>query len=161
MRQATTQPVPVPTASSRQDRLSQDLTVLFVYGTLRFEGVLEALLGRIPQRVPASAPGWRAAALTGRVYPGLVAAADAVVSGLLLTDLSRREWAVLDAFEGDGYDLRNVDLTTGECALAYVWAGGDVREENWDVSRFKARHLREYTDRCARIAPGLASDADK
>ncbi|WP_250292550.1 gamma-glutamylcyclotransferase, partial [Frankia sp. CiP1_Cm_nod1] len=45
---------------------------LFVYGTLCFPEVARALLGRLPCSRPAAAAGWRAAALPGRAYPGLV-----------------------------------------------------------------------------------------
>lgn len=161
MNQAITQPDPIPVTTSRRDRLSSDATALFVYGTLQFDAVLEALLGRIPKRATASAPGWRAAALEGRVYPGLVASPGYAAPGLRLTDLSRREWGILDAFEDDRYDLREVDLTSGGRGLAYVWPDGDVRGENWDAEQFKALHLQEYAARCARIAPALAAQADQ
>lgn len=146
-------------AQPTRDRLSPDATLLFTYGTLQFDAVLNALIGRIPQRVSASAPGWRAASLEGRVYPGLVAAPGSAALGVLLTDLSRREWAILDAFEDDRYDLREVSLTSGGRGLAYVWPDGEVRDEDWDAEQFRARHLEEYAARCARIAPGLAAEA--
>ncbi|MEU6354089.1 gamma-glutamylcyclotransferase family protein [Streptomyces sp. NPDC047072] len=72
----------------RRDRLMQGPDLLFCYGTLQFDAVLEALLGRIPDRTPVSAPGYRAAALAARVYPGLVRASDRSAAGVLLTDLS-------------------------------------------------------------------------
>jgi gamma-glutamylcyclotransferase (GGCT)/AIG2-like uncharacterized protein YtfP len=159
MHNATAQPCPVLATSGRRDRLSPDAALLFVYGTLQFDAVLEALIGRIPQRVSSSAPGWRAASLEGRVYPGLVAAPGSAAPGALLTDLSRREWAILDAFEDDRYDLREVSLTSGGRGLAYIWPDGEVRDEDWDAEQFRARHLQEYAARCARIAPGLAAEA--
>ena len=161
MCQAATQPGPVLATSGRRGRLPQDAAALFVYGTLQFDAVLEALIGRIPQRETTSAPGWRAASLEGRVYPGLVAAPDSVAPGVLLTDLSQREWAILDAFEDDRYDLREVSLTSGGRGLAYIWPDGEVRSEDWDAELFKARHLRDYAARCARIAPRLAAEASQ
>lgn len=121
---------------------------LFTYGTLQFDAVLRALLGRIPERTEDSAPGWRAAALAGRLYPGLVAAPGATVGGLLLTGLSDEEWAVLDAFEDEEYDLREIGLASGRRAWTYVWAAGDVEEADWDAARFAARHLPAYAARC-------------
>ncbi|MFF8917423.1 gamma-glutamylcyclotransferase family protein [Streptomyces sp. NPDC015032] len=159
MRHATTHPSPVPASSGRRERLSPDVTRLFAYGTLQFDAVLEALINRIPQRISASAPGWRAASLEGRVYPGLVAAPGPSALGVLLTDLSRREWAILDAFEDNRYDLREVTLTSGGRGLAYIWPGGEVRDEDWDAEQFRVRHLQEYAARCARIAPRLAAEA--
>jgi gamma-glutamylcyclotransferase (GGCT)/AIG2-like uncharacterized protein YtfP len=159
MHQATAQPTPVPATSGRRDRLALDAAILFAYGTLQFDAVLEALIGRIPQQVLASAPGWRAASLEGRVYPGLVAAPGSAAPGVLFTDLSRREWTILDAFEDDRYDLREVSLTSGGQGLAYVWPDGEVLEGDWDAEQFRTRHLDEYAARCARIAPGLIAGA--
>ncbi|MCZ0975914.1 gamma-glutamylcyclotransferase [Streptomyces albulus] len=153
------QPASDPATAGRRARLSDGPSALFVYGTLQFDDVLEALIGRIPSRTPASAPDWRAAALEGRVYPGLVAAPGAAASGLLLTDLSTEEWAILDSFEDDRYDLREVTLSSGERGWAYIWPDGQVRIENWDAEEFSAQHLRAYAARCARISAALARSA--
>ncbi|MFF3157974.1 gamma-glutamylcyclotransferase family protein [Streptomyces sp. NPDC057910] len=161
MHHVIAQPAPVPATSGRRDRLSQDAALPFAYGTLQFDAVLEALIGRIPQRVSARASGWRAASLGGRVYPGLVAAPGSAAPGVLLTDLSRRERVILDAFEDDRYDLREVPLASGGHGLAYVWPDGEVCDEDWDAEQFRALHLEEYAARCARIAPGLAAEADQ
>ncbi|MFG3126678.1 gamma-glutamylcyclotransferase family protein [Streptomyces tendae] len=159
MYQAATQPSPVTATSGRRDRLSPDAALLFAYGTLQFDAVLEALIGRIPQRVSGRAPGWRAASLEGRVYPGLVAAPGSAAPGVLFTDLSRREWTILDAFEDDRYDLREVTLASGGRGLAYIWPDGEVLEEDWDAEQFRTYHLEEYAARCARIAPRLIAEA--
>ncbi|WP_420082863.1 gamma-glutamylcyclotransferase family protein (plasmid) [Streptomyces sp. JL4002] len=151
-----------PEATGRRDRLSQRPDVLFCYGTLRFDAVLRALLGRVPQQSPASAPGYRAAALEGRVYPGLVAGTSAdVASGVVLTDLSNQEWRILDAFEDARYELRELPLSNGRWGWAYIWPGGDVRVDDWDATEFEARHLAAYAARCARLAPGLAAGRPK
>ncbi|MGA5704627.1 gamma-glutamylcyclotransferase family protein [Peterkaempfera bronchialis] len=148
-----------PVTPARRNRLTDGPEALFVYGTLQFDAVLEALLGRVPPRTPASAQGWRAAALEERVYPGLVAAPNATTLGLLLTDLSTEEWAILDAFEDDRYDLRKVTLTSGDSGWAYIWADGDIRAEDWNADDFAARHLQQYAARCARISAELAKGA--
>ncbi|MFI2434611.1 gamma-glutamylcyclotransferase family protein [Streptomyces sp. NPDC018693] len=147
--------------ANRRDRLRGAPSSLLVYGTLQFDAVLKGLLGRVPARIPTAAPDWRAAALEGRVYPGLVAAPGASAGGLLLTDLTDKEWGVLDAFEDDCYDLREVALSTGHRGLAYVWPGGEVRPENWDPAEFEKLHLPAYAARCARIGPRLAAGEPK
>jgi gamma-glutamylcyclotransferase (GGCT)/AIG2-like uncharacterized protein YtfP len=152
----------VPETTRYQDRLSKHPDVLFCYGTLQFDAVLQALLGRVPQKSPASAPGYRAATLEGRVYPGLVAGTSAdVASGLVLTDLSNKEWRILDAFEDSRYELRKVSLSNGGSGWAYVWPGDDVKADDWDAARFEAQHLSAYAARCARLAPGLAAGRPK
>jgi gamma-glutamylcyclotransferase (GGCT)/AIG2-like uncharacterized protein YtfP len=141
------------------NRLADGPTALFVYGTLQFEPVLIGLIGRVPERQPATTLGWRAATLDGRVYPGLVSAPGSEAPGLLLTGMSEREWRVLDTFEDDRYDLRRIDLTCGSAAWAYVWPDGEVHAEDWDAAGFQERHLQGYAARCARIASELAARA--
>lgn len=122
---------------------------LFVYGTLRFAPVLEALLGRVPQMSPASVVGWRAAALPGRVYPGLVPAADRRCDGILLSGLRRSDRVVLDMFEGDPYEPRELRLADGRTAVAYLWRNtADVTADDWDPQAFASRHLAYYVQRC-------------
>jgi gamma-glutamylcyclotransferase (GGCT)/AIG2-like uncharacterized protein YtfP len=151
-----------PEVTQHRDRLSQRPDVLFCYGTLQFDAVLRGLLGRVPQKSPASAPGYRAAALEGRVYPGLVAGTSADhAPGLLLTDLSNEEWRILDAFEDTRYELRQLPLANGGRGWAYVWPGGDVRVDDWDAAAFEDQHLVAYAARCARLAPGLAAGRPK
>ncbi|MEU6192393.1 gamma-glutamylcyclotransferase family protein [Streptomyces sp. NPDC047061] len=96
----------------RRDRLSQGPDLLFCCGTLRFDAVLKGLLERIPHRTPASAPGYRTAALEGRAYPGLVVrAVGGAAPGVVLTDLSNAEWRILDRFEDEQGDLRKGALS--------------------------------------------------
>ncbi|RJO69459.1 gamma-glutamylcyclotransferase [Nocardia panacis] len=120
---------------------------LFAYGTLRFPQVLTGLLGRHPAATPVSAPGWRAAELPGRVYPGLVPDADATTSGILLTDLTADEWRVLDAFEDAEYVLRTVPVTPGDrLASAYVWTA-EYSETTWRAEEFAATRLAAFLRR--------------
>jgi gamma-glutamylcyclotransferase (GGCT)/AIG2-like uncharacterized protein YtfP len=135
--------------------------LLFCYGTLQFDAVLEALLKRVPERTPSSAPGYRAAALAGRVYPGLVRAPDSVASGVLLTDLNYDEWEILDAFEDVRYELREVALSADKSGWAYIWRGSDIQEDDWDAEGFQAQHLEGYATRCARIGTRLAAGLPK
>ncbi|WP_079032303.1 gamma-glutamylcyclotransferase family protein [Streptomyces specialis] len=137
--------------SGRLGALPASPDVLFVYGTLQFPEVLRALLGRVPHSRPVSAHGWRAAALVGRVYPGLVLA-DQVTDGLLLDDLTPAEWQMLDDFEDDRYELRRLPLVGGGLGWAYVWPGEETLPGNWNATEFTARHLDAYAARCAGIA---------
>ncbi|MEW1721615.1 gamma-glutamylcyclotransferase family protein [Streptomyces sp. NPDC093109] len=158
-----------PAAAALPSRLVAGPAALFVYGTLQFDAVLSGLIGRVPARIPAVASGWRAAALEGRVYPGLVESPGAAASGFLLTGLSLREWVILDLFEDDQYDLREVALASGARGWAYVWPVGEVRNEvrngvrteDWDADEFAASHLQEYAARCVRISARLAADASE
>ncbi|WP_405177278.1 gamma-glutamylcyclotransferase [Nocardia sp. NBC_01377] len=119
---------------------------LFVYGTLQFPEVLVELIGRSPAAEPAEIPGWRVAALPGRVYPGLVPDPEAVARGVILSGLDAGEWEVLDAFEDDEYELRSVRSGSGQ-ALAYVWTA-DVAAQDWQATEFAATHLAAFVTRC-------------
>ncbi|SNY89422.1 Gamma-glutamyl cyclotransferase, AIG2-like [Nocardia amikacinitolerans] len=159
----------------RLARVSTTEHALFVYGTLQFPEVLHQLIGRCPDLSPAELTGWRAAALPGRLYPGLVADARATVRGALLSGLSAGEWAVLDAFEDDEYDLRPVDFDatvradtgvrssrhrpedpdlTASARYApgavwtYVWTA-DVTPRDWRAEEFAAEHLSAFATSCA------------
>lgn len=120
---------------------------LFVYGTLRDPQLLAAVLDRRPrlERVHrARAPGFRAVAYPGRVYPALVRAPGTVADGLLLTDLSPFERDLLDAFEGAEYRrapiavLVEEDLFEADAylpAIAVSNAG-----EAWSLEHWQAMH---------------------
>ncbi|MBA0049921.1 gamma-glutamylcyclotransferase [Streptomyces sp. AJS327] len=128
-------------------RLAVAPDTLFVYGTLLFPRILRALLGRAPARRPATAPGWRAAALRDRPYPGLVPAAG-TVRGRLLTGLTPAEWRLLDDFEDDDYELRRLHLGEGGYGWAYVWTSErEVLVEDWEPGTFAAYQLEAYAVR--------------
>ncbi|OEV04335.1 gamma-glutamylcyclotransferase family protein [Streptomyces oceani] len=122
---------------------------LFVYGTLRFPEVLAALLGRVPPRAPARVRGWRAAALAGHVYPGLVPAPGVITAGLVLSGLTAAERRVLDEFEGPEYEPRPLELTDGGRTCSYVWRGSGVLAEDWDAAAFAKCELPAYVARLA------------
>jgi gamma-glutamylcyclotransferase (GGCT)/AIG2-like uncharacterized protein YtfP len=123
------------------DRLTAAPEALFAYGTLQYPQVLHALIGRMPAHTPASAGGWRAAALPGRDYPGLVPDAG-TATGLVITGLTGEEWRVLDAFEDEWYDLRELTLTNGTKAWSYTCPPGyQVCEPDWNAADFARTRL--------------------
>jgi gamma-glutamylcyclotransferase (GGCT)/AIG2-like uncharacterized protein YtfP len=122
---------------------------LFAYGTLQFPGILSALLRRIPEHAAGTVPGWRVAALTARSYPGMVPAGQAAASGILLTGLTMAEWRLIDSYEDDYYELRQLTLTDGRPCWTYAWVRhADVAGHDWSAPEFAARHLADFTRRC-------------
>jgi hypothetical protein len=121
---------------------------LFAYGTLQFADVMTVLLGRVPPAEPAAAPGWRAAALAGRSYPGLVAAAG-TATGVVMTGLGAHEMQIIDDFESGPYELRLLTLADGRSAWAYVWTdGAAVLPADWSSAEFAERTLATFVSRC-------------
>ena len=86
----------------------------FVYGSLLAPEVLNALLGRVPDRTPATLPGYVRRRIKERVYPALYPDPGSQVDGEVLSGMSRRELAVLDWFEDEAYTLTKVDVTFDE-----------------------------------------------
>lgn len=82
-------------------------TDLFVYGTLQDPEVLGALLDDPPPLTPVTVAGWRVAPVRGQVYPALVPDTQAVARGRHLR-IEVDQLAVLDSFEGPGYDRRAI-----------------------------------------------------
>ncbi|MEW2353183.1 gamma-glutamylcyclotransferase family protein [Spirillospora sp. NPDC029432] len=120
---------------------------LFVYGTLRFPEVLEALLGRVPRLSPARVRGWSVRALAGEVYPGMVAEPGAAAEGVLIIGLDPAERDLLDAFEGEPYEVVAVPLDGGGEARAYAWTG-PTEPHAWDVEHFAEHDLPEFAGSC-------------
>ncbi|MEV6555084.1 gamma-glutamylcyclotransferase family protein [Nocardia sp. NPDC051756] len=128
---------------------------LFVYGTLRFPEVLKVLIDRVPNQVPAVAPGWRVAVLPDRLYPGLVPEPEAVANGILLTGLTAGEWGILDAFEDDEYDLRAIQLAASTNPVwTYIWTAA-VAQDDWYPDHFTATYLPDFVTQCADWRRGL------
>lgn len=120
---------------------------LFVYGTLVLDDVIRTLIDRVPASQDTSAPGWRAARLSGLPYPGLIADHEGEAPGRVYTDLSEDEWAVLDAFEDPRYVVRPVKLHQGRRALAYVWPG-EALAQSWAVNSLDGDDMEAYLQRC-------------
>ena len=137
-----------PAADGRAAILIAQRGDLFVYGTLQFADVLRVLLGRIPDSSAAALPGWRAAALARRTYPGLVPAA-ATAHGIVLTGLTADEVELLDDYESGPYDLRKLTLADGRAAWAYVWTDPSiVQVPDWSPAAFATEDLPSFVVQC-------------
>jgi len=121
---------------------------LFAYGTLRFDEVLAVLLDRVPCRSTVAVAGWRAAALAGRVYPGLVRA-DAEVIGMLITGLTPGELRLIDEYESGPYELELLTLSDGRQGWTYAWTDqAVVLPHDWSPGEFAALHLADFAGKC-------------
>jgi len=147
--QLPTSSQPVPSAVGPRGRLAVSPDALFAYGTLQFPGILSALLRRVPEHAPGTVTGWRVAALAARTYPGIVPASQATATGILVTGLTPGEWRLIDAYEDDSYELRQLTLTDGRPGWTYAWVNyREVARHDWSAPDFAARHLADFTQRC-------------
>jgi hypothetical protein len=103
---------------------------LFVYGTLIFDGVLQSLLGRIPDKEPVQVEGFEVITIhlegwqpfpvmiKSQLTSGIIEKVD----GYILKDLSHEDFKVLDRYEyvHRGYYLRKqLKLVSGNLASYY------------------------------------------
>lgn len=121
--------------------------MLFVYGTLQDADVLGAILGRpvaIASLRRATAPGYRAVAYPGRVYPALTASTTDAAPGRVIEHLSALDIAVLDAFEGDEYLRLGISVLIDgieHVAEAYLpVANVSAAAPAWSLEDWTARH---------------------
>lgn len=91
---------------------------LFVYGTLGDPLIQKRLLGRVIAGTPDTLMGF--VRLTdGLPYPVAVPDATSAIDGLVL-QVTSRELARLDLYEGDGYVRVQVSLASGTSAWVYI-----------------------------------------
>jgi gamma-glutamylcyclotransferase (GGCT)/AIG2-like uncharacterized protein YtfP len=137
-----------PDTRGRARALQSPGALLFAYGTLQFPDVLTALIDRVPQAQAASVTGWRAAALAGRSYPGLVAARS-TATGLVLAGLRSQESQLIDDFESGPYALLQLTLDDSRSAWAYVWTDqAAVLPDNWSRQYFADARLAAFVVQC-------------
>lgn len=124
---------------------------LFAYGTLMFPDVIAAVIGRVPVAQPASASGFERREVAGQCYPGLVRSLrENTVSGLLYEGLTTREWAELNAYEGEFYELTEIRVSRDgreEAALAYLVPESRrslLGDAHWDPETFRRLRLASY-----------------
>ena len=131
---------------------------IFAYGSLGFPGILLALTGRRFSSRSAVLEGFARYRVRGESHPGIVPVPGARTAGVLYSGVDRRSLALLDRFEGDLYERREVRVRAGDGpplrAMAYVVAPGRRRclaRQPWDRDRFAARHLASWRAHCARL----------
>ena len=120
---------------------------LFVYGTLRDEDVLLAVLGHAlepGQRQPAVAHGHRAVFYPGRTYPALIADPQSFAEGMLLRGLTDFDRDVLDGFEGAEYErlALSIEAAGRAEAVEVYWPTKAIADDapTWSFEDWRRNH---------------------
>ena len=136
---------------------------VFAYGTLGFPEIVHALTGRRFSSRPAVLEGFARYRVRGRSYPGIVSVPGARTAGVLFDGVDLCSLALLDRFEEDLFERREVRVCAGAgsplAALTYVVAAGRrqcLGREPWDRERFAARHVATYRAQCAQLRRAAA-----
>jgi hypothetical protein len=129
----------------------------FFYGTLIDPDVRRLVLGSLaPTMVePAVLSGWKRIPLPRVTYPTILRAPRASVDGVLARGLDIAARRRLIDYEGDDYDLLEVDVAVagGRIVPAVVFAGrpGQVRGLGlWAFTAWQRRHKRRFVAALAR-----------
>ena len=129
---------------------------LFAYGTLQLPDVLQAVVGQRWQGEPALLAGYARYRVRGKPYPAVVSEASGNVAGLLYSGIGAAELALLDSYEGELYERRDVSVRVGgDARPAVVYVLGEqyrllLSSDAWELGEFEREHLAEYLQRIAR-----------
>jgi len=98
--------------------------LLFVYGTLKDPLVQHSVFGRVVEGIPDALVGYTTSQirLGANTYPIIRPDLLSRVDGLLI-EITERELALIDRYEGDDYARKQVTLESGVRAWVYCAPG--------------------------------------
>ena len=130
---------------------------IFVYGTLQFPAIAEAVTGRRLASARAWLEGYARFQIKDAPYPGIAPRPNASVEGLVYEDVDPAALERIDTFEGEMY--RRVEVTVTREDAAAVAAQTYVvrprwrvllREADWDPNAFAREWHETYVRACIR-----------
>ena len=127
---------------------------LFTYGTLQYAEVIEAVLGRRPERRRGRAAGLVRYGVRHACYPGALSRPGCWLTGIVWRDLQAAEWWQLDRFEGSLYQRTSCIVHDGDGAYpAAVYVVPDSRAaaltgQPWDERYFREEAWEDYLSGC-------------
>ena len=129
-------------------------TSIFVYGSLLFDEVIQAVTGKIFRSQKALLDGYRRYMVMDgslpRGYPGIVKQPGYTVLGKLLLQVDDQSQALLDIFEGKEYTRAIVDvLIDGKTipAQSYIYNFPENLDRYWTPQKFQEKHLSDFISR--------------
>lgn len=124
---------------------------VFAYGTLIVPSVMQAVTGQTYAYDVAKLPGYARYIIKGQVFPGIVAAENDSVDGIVYHDIDTTTLQRLDEFESDVYVREEVLLTLENNhqvpAFTYVMSRKHeflLTDRAWDIEVFNKKHLADY-----------------
>lgn len=129
---------------------------IFVYGTLCFDKVLQALLQRIPSKTPHTLTGYCAKTIAvhdWNPFPVLIEDAQQQVQGYLLQGLTSVELQILDRFETAEYGYfervplfeRHNDTIEYYRPTARLFCDGALGPD-WDMETYQSAFADSYVE---------------
>ncbi|MGV1099628.1 gamma-glutamylcyclotransferase family protein [Thiovibrio sp. JS02] len=123
----------------------------FAYGTLQLAEVMTLATGRILAGEPSVLEGFRRCAIRNESYPGLRGEAGCRTDGILYREVDEKFLVLLDAFEGEQYERRQVLVRTadGQSLPAHVYVTAPdflscLSGEGWELAFFRRKQLAAF-----------------
>ncbi len=102
---------------------------LFAYGTLMCEDVMAEVSGCRLSFGPGILKGFSRRAVKGEPYPAMVPSGQGLVEGIVYHNVPEPAWRRLDAFEGEMYARRPVQVELADGGT--LWAGTYVMQRTF------------------------------
>ena len=123
----------------------------FVYGSLMFDAVWDALIRNGYRKQAARLDGYTRLCVKDEVYPGLVASDTGSVEGVLVEGVSKADILLLDRFEGEYYVRKPVTVITrgGESWSAETYVFNEafrflLSDAEWSAEEFGEYGIRKF-----------------
>ncbi|MCE4565989.1 gamma-glutamylcyclotransferase [Maribellus sp. CM-23] len=126
---------------------------VFVYGSLLFSEVVQALTGTSFPTQEAILHNFKRLAVSEADYPAVFPSKGSKVKGKLLQNVDRRSLEILKFYEGDEYECISTAIHVKNKrteALVFVWKGdAKLLNGNWDEKQFQETSLETYIQEIA------------
>lgn len=130
---------------------------LFCYGTLEYDEVMRAVVGRSFPATDAILPDHARYVMRNEIYPGVIAEAGAQVHGTLYEGVDRDALQLLDHYESDDYCRCVLVVETGTRGAVHAWVyvvpevlRDQLGDRDWDPAGFARHHLPSWLGRLRR-----------
>lgn len=127
---------------------------VFVYGTLIFPKIMQAVTGKTFDGQTARLHDFAAFKVIGESYPGLWHLEGVTTEGVLYHGLSEEELAMIDRYEGEEYqrEILEVETEDGRVHRAWVYMYRPayrhmLSEVPWSAEHFNEQDINEYVER--------------
>lgn len=127
---------------------------LFSYGTLQVPRILQTVISKALNGVPADLPGYAVYRVKDAEYPGIVASPDAVTHGTLYTGVLGEDLEILDRFEGALYERTELEVIPepGKAIKTWVYVIKDIHRnllarEPWNLDDFMENDMDRFMKR--------------
>lgn len=134
--------------------MDEKISEVFVYGTLIFPQVMEAVTGKVHKGQTAKLHNFAAYKVVGDVYPGIWHLEGVSTDGILYQGISKDELAKLDLYEGEEYnrELLEVETEDGNTHRAWVYTYRPayrhmLSELPWSAEHFNESELDAYVSK--------------